>query len=95
MCPAGFLIGSASQLRNVRVTLIYVLSDRCSDGGVKGRDKESDALRALVDRAGVGAGGCLLLLGGPGTGKTALLDLAAAYAAGETPHGFLVLRTQG
>ncbi|WP_147943698.1 LuxR family transcriptional regulator [Microbispora sp. CSR-4] len=64
-------------------------------GALRGRDKESDALRALVDRAGAGAGRCLLLLGGPGTGKTALLDLAAAYAAGETPHGFLVLRTQG
>ncbi|WP_432929743.1 LuxR C-terminal-related transcriptional regulator [Microbispora sp. CA-135349] len=66
-------------------------------GLLRGRDKEADALCALVDRARAGAGGCLLLLGGPGTGKTALLDLAAAYAATVTPdeQGFLVLRTQG
>ncbi|MEU6410796.1 AAA family ATPase [Microbispora sp. NPDC046933] len=66
-------------------------------GALRGRDKESDALRALVDRAGAGAGGCLLLLGGPGMGKTALLDLAAAHAATGTPdeQGLLVLRTQG
>ncbi|MEU7886014.1 AAA family ATPase [Microbispora bryophytorum] len=64
---------------------------------VRGREKESDALRALVDRARAGAGGCLLLLGGPGAGKTALLDLAAAHAATGAPGepGFLVLRTQG
>ncbi|MEU6425710.1 AAA family ATPase [Microbispora sp. NPDC046973] len=66
-------------------------------GALRGRDKESDALRALVDRARAGAGGCLLLLGGPGAGKTALLDLAAAHAATGTPdeQGLLVLRTQG
>ncbi|MEN3535579.1 AAA family ATPase [Microbispora sp. ZYX-F-249] len=64
---------------------------------LRGREKESDALRALVDRAGTGAGGCLLLLGGPGAGKTALLDLAAAHAATGAPGepGFLVLRTRG
>ncbi|XVQ87187.1 AAA family ATPase [Microbispora siamensis] len=66
-------------------------------GALRGRDKESDALRALVDQARAGAGGCLLLLGGPGAGKTALLDLAAAHAATGAPdeQGFLVLRTQG
>ncbi|MBE3013703.1 AAA family ATPase [Microbispora sp. NEAU-D428] len=66
-------------------------------GALRGRDKESDALRALVDRARAGAGGCLLLLGGPGAGKTALLDLAAAHAVTGAPdeQGFLVLRTQG
>ncbi|WP_182898501.1 LuxR family transcriptional regulator [Microbispora sp. H10830] len=66
-------------------------------GALRGRDKESDALRALVDRARAGAGGCLLLLGGPGAGKTALLDLAAAHAAAGTPdeQGFLMLRAQG
>ncbi|WP_169951833.1 LuxR family transcriptional regulator [Microbispora sp. H11081] len=47
---------------------------------VRGREKESDALRALMERARTGAGGCLLLLGGPGAGKTTLLDLAAAHA---------------
>ncbi|GGO06452.1 transcriptional regulator [Microbispora rosea subsp. aerata] len=64
---------------------------------MRGRDRESDALRGLVDGARAGAGGCLLLLGGPGTGKTALLDLAAAHAAAEAPGepGLLVLRTQG
>ncbi|WP_169985193.1 LuxR family transcriptional regulator [Microbispora sp. H10836] len=64
---------------------------------LRGRERESDALRALTDRARTGAGGCLLLLGGPGAGKTALLDLAAAHAATGTPGepGFLVLRTQG
>ncbi|GIH63488.1 helix-turn-helix transcriptional regulator [Microbispora siamensis] len=66
-------------------------------GALRGRDKESEALRALVDRARAGAGGCLLLLGGPGAGKTALLDLAAAHAATGAPEeqGFLVLRTRG
>ncbi|WP_256862783.1 AAA family ATPase [Microbispora sp. GKU 823] len=66
-------------------------------GALRGRDKESEALRALVDRARAGAGGCLLLLGGPGAGKTALLDLAAAHAVTGTPEeqGFLVLRTRG
>ncbi|MBX6383903.1 MAG: AAA family ATPase [Microbispora sp.] len=61
-------------------------------GPLRGRDKESDALRALVDGARTGSGGCLLLLGGPGMGKTTLLDLAAAYAAAAE---FLVLRTRG
>ncbi|MGI5161230.1 AAA family ATPase [Microbispora sp. CA-102843] len=66
-------------------------------GALRGRDKESDALRALMDRARAGAGGCLLILGGPGAGKTALLDLAAAHAGVGAPdeQGFLVLRTQG
>ncbi|MFF4126660.1 AAA family ATPase [Microbispora rosea] len=66
-------------------------------GALRGRDKESHALCALVDQAGAGAGGCLLLLGGPGAGKTALLDLAVAHAAAgaSDDQGFLVLRTQG
>ncbi|MGW5261411.1 AAA family ATPase [Microbispora sp. NPDC004025] len=64
---------------------------------LRGRERESDALRALIDRARTGVGGCLLLLGGPGAGKTALLDLAAAHAATGAPDepGFLVLRTRG
>lgn len=67
---------------------------------LRGRDGESDALCALVDRTRAGSGGCLLLVGGPGMGKTALLDLAAAHAAGEdttdsTGWGALVLRARG
>ncbi|GAA3114397.1 helix-turn-helix transcriptional regulator [Planomonospora alba] len=45
-----------------------------------GRDAELAALRRLLDAARRGAGGALLVLGAPGTGKSALLDAAAAWA---------------
>ncbi|GAA3447112.1 helix-turn-helix transcriptional regulator [Planomonospora venezuelensis] len=64
-----------------------------------GRDTELETLRRLLDGALGGAGGALLLLGAPGTGKSALLDFAAALAAELAPEpaadGFVVLRTRG
>ncbi|GAT67179.1 transcriptional regulator [Planomonospora sphaerica] len=47
---------------------------------LRGRDAELAALRRLLDDARRGAGGAVLLLGAPGTGKSALLDDAAARA---------------
>ncbi|GII03898.1 helix-turn-helix transcriptional regulator [Planobispora takensis] len=55
-----------------------------------GRDTELDALRHLIEGAAAGAGGALLLVGAPGTGKSAMLDAAAARAAsfpGAPPAG--------
>ncbi|GIH95822.1 helix-turn-helix transcriptional regulator [Planobispora siamensis] len=46
-----------------------------------GRDTELDALRRLIEGAAAGAGGALLLMGAPGTGKSALLDAAARAAS--------------
>lgn len=43
-----------------------------------GRDDALQAIRDLVERAGVGAGGGLTLVGEPGIGKSALIDRAAA-----------------
>ncbi|MET8154740.1 AAA family ATPase [Sphaerisporangium sp. NPDC005289] len=57
---------------------------------LRGRDAEQDAVRRLLDRARTGSGGAMLFAGGPGMGKTALLDHAAGQA-----RGFLVLRTRG
>ncbi|SEF76349.1 AAA ATPase domain-containing protein [Nonomuraea solani] len=56
---------------------------------LRGRGAEEGALRRLLDDARAGSGGALLLVGGPGLGKTALLDLAAAAP------GFRVLRVPG
>ncbi|MFB4277646.1 AAA family ATPase [Nonomuraea sp. MTCD27] len=58
---------------------------------LRGRDEEERALRRLLDGARAGSGGALLLVGAPGMGKTALLDLAAAHAA----DGFRLLRVSG
>ncbi|GAA0265692.1 AAA family ATPase [Cryptosporangium japonicum] len=54
-----------------------------------GREAELDRLRGLVDAAG---GAALSVRGGPGTGKTLLLDLVAAYAERGGPR---VLRVAG
>ncbi|WP_433044441.1 AAA family ATPase [Dactylosporangium sp. CS-033363] len=43
-----------------------------------GRSREQERLRALAEAARDGTGGALVLRGGPGIGKTALLDWAAA-----------------
>ncbi|WP_214414565.1 LuxR C-terminal-related transcriptional regulator [Sphaerisporangium fuscum] len=48
---------------------------------LRGRDEETAALRRLIDGARRGAGGSVLVVGGLGTGKTALLDTAASHAA--------------
>ncbi|PWU58717.1 hypothetical protein DLE60_20290, partial [Micromonospora globispora] len=45
-----------------------------------GRAAEQDRIAALVARAQAGQSGALVLRGGPGIGKTALLDWAAAPA---------------
>ncbi|WP_440099283.1 AAA family ATPase [Streptosporangium sp. H16] len=67
-----------------------------------GRDTEQDALLRLLDAARRGSGGAAILRGARGTGKTALLDLAAAHAGGtDNPGGtggtggFVVLRVRG
>ncbi|MEV6929009.1 ATP-binding protein, partial [Dactylosporangium sp. NPDC051485] len=54
-----------------------------------GRTGEQDRLRALTEAARDGSGGALVLRGGPGIGKTALLDWAARLPAA------LVLRGGG
>ncbi|WP_449066551.1 ATP-binding protein, partial [Planomonospora algeriensis] len=46
---------------------------------LRGRDAELAALRRLLDDARRGAGGAVLVLGAPGTGKSALLDSAAGF----------------
>ncbi|MEO3789099.1 AAA family ATPase [Nonomuraea sp. B10E15] len=58
---------------------------------LRGRGEEERALLRLLDGARSGSGGALLLVGAPGMGKTALLDLAAAHAA----RDFRVLRVAG
>ncbi|GGO67752.1 LuxR C-terminal-related transcriptional regulator [Nonomuraea cavernae] len=55
-----------------------------------GRAAEEAAVRLLLDRARQGAGGALALLGSPGIGKTAVLDLAGTLAG-----DFAVLRVRG
>ncbi|WP_329079457.1 LuxR C-terminal-related transcriptional regulator [Streptosporangium sp. NBC_01469] len=70
-----------------------------------GRDTERDALLRLLDAARGGSGGAAILRGARGTGKTAMLDLAANHAGdtGDTggtrnangTGGFVVLRVRG
>ncbi len=48
---------------------------------LRGRDRQRVAVDALLDRVRAGRGGVLVLRGGPGSGKTALLDAARAAAA--------------
>ncbi|NUW44060.1 helix-turn-helix transcriptional regulator [Nonomuraea rhodomycinica] len=55
-----------------------------------GRAEEEDAVRRILDRARHDDGGALALLGPPGIGKTAVLDLAVTLAG-----GFTVLRARG
>ncbi|MBA0126443.1 AAA family ATPase [Haloechinothrix sp. YIM 98757] len=57
---------------------------------VRGREHQLAAVDALLDRAAGGQGGALAVLGGPGLGKTTLLDAAARSA-----DGFRVLRASG
>ncbi|MET8865788.1 LuxR C-terminal-related transcriptional regulator [Nonomuraea sp. NPDC004580] len=58
---------------------------------VRGRGAEERVLRRLLDGAREGGGGALVLAGGPGMGKTAVLGLAAGLAG----EAFLVLRASG
>jgi hypothetical protein len=47
---------------------------------VAGRRRELDQIGRLLDRAGIGAGGVLVVVGPAGSGKTALVEAAAAEA---------------
>jgi DNA-binding CsgD family transcriptional regulator len=49
---------------------------------LRGRQREQDALDALLSKAGQGAGSGLLVVGEPGIGKSALLGYARDRAAG-------------
>jgi DNA-binding CsgD family transcriptional regulator len=49
---------------------------------IHGRDAETRAVAALLDRTRAGQGGALVVRGEAGIGKTALLDVAAAAARG-------------
>ncbi|PWW24271.1 regulatory LuxR family protein [Geodermatophilus normandii] len=57
---------------------------------LSGRDREREAIAAVVDEARAGRGGALVVTGQPGVGKSALLADAVARADGMT-----LLRTQG
>ena len=59
-------------------------------GGLVGRAAECAALDRLVAAAAEGRGSALVVRGGPGLGKSSLLEHAAASAP-----GFLVLRASG
>ncbi|WP_433286180.1 AAA family ATPase [Pseudonocardia sp. CA-142604] len=50
-----------------------------------GRDADIEAMRTFLERASI-SGGALLLLGGPGIGKSAVLDLSAGAAAVRGAH---------
>ncbi|GAA3037248.1 helix-turn-helix transcriptional regulator [Streptosporangium longisporum] len=65
-------------------------------GALHGRDAEQDALLRLLDAARDGSGGSAILRGARGTGKSALLDVAADRASGDGDRdGFVVLRVRG
>src|SRR5215207_435533 len=55
-----------------------------------GRDRERAVLDRLLQDAGAGNGGVLVLHGEPGVGKTALLEYAV-----EQGDGFQIARTSG
>ncbi|MFI9008990.1 LuxR C-terminal-related transcriptional regulator [Actinosynnema sp. NPDC053489] len=55
---------------------------------LRGRDRQRVAVDALLARARAGRGGALVLRGGPGSGKTAMLA-AARRAAGQGDHVLL------
>ncbi|RZS60355.1 AAA family ATPase [Xylanimonas ulmi] len=59
-------------------------------GGFLGRHAEQERVRALAGRARNGRGGALLIVGEPGIGKTALLDVTTTGLA-----GLRVLRVDG
>src|SRR5690348_8417954 len=52
---------------------------------LQGRQIQQAAIDALLEQAGAGASGALVLRGEPGIGKTALLDYAADRASGQMP----------
>jgi predicted ATPase len=47
---------------------------------VAGRRRELEQIGRLLDRAGIGAGGVLVVVGPAGSGKTALVEAAAMEA---------------
>jgi ABC-type transport system involved in cytochrome c biogenesis ATPase subunit len=54
---------------------------------LRGRDSEVCAVLALLGRARAGQSGALVIRGEAGTGKTALLDVAAGQRHGPFPGG--------
>jgi putative protein kinase ArgK-like GTPase of G3E family len=62
------------------------------DEWIVGRDHELALLSRLVDALTTGRTGALLMTGGPGAGKSALLDAAARMAR---RSGVRVLRCRG
>jgi chromosomal replication initiation ATPase DnaA len=48
---------------------------------VAGRRRELDQIGRLLDRAEIGAGGVLVVVGPAGSGKTALVEAAAAASS--------------
>jgi len=50
-----------------------------------GRESESSAIRAVIDRASAGIGSILMLFDGPGVGKTRLAMEMAEYVAQGLP----------
>ncbi|MDU0294008.1 LuxR C-terminal-related transcriptional regulator [Saccharothrix longispora] len=58
---------------------------------LRGRHRQRVAVDALLDRARAGRGGVLVLRGGPGSGKSALLDAARRAAAERATGGREVL----
>jgi predicted ATPase len=65
--------------------------DEIQTAGLVGREPDVERLRAFLDGARA-SGGSLLLSGGPGMGKTVLLDLTAEMAVAQ---GFRVVRASG
>jgi ABC-type cobalamin transport system ATPase subunit len=47
-----------------------------------GRQREIGDVKRLLDMAQSGAGGVLVVVGPPGAGKSALLDMVAAWGQG-------------
>ncbi|MEU4744543.1 AAA family ATPase, partial [Actinosynnema sp. NPDC023658] len=58
---------------------------------LRGRDRQRVAVDALLSRARAGRGGALVLRGGAGSGKTAMLAAAREAAARDAATGREVL----
>ena len=61
-----------------------------SAGVLLGREREVESLSRLINGARQGTGGVLVLRGGPGIGKTALIDHVVARA-----YGVRIMRSVG
>jgi hypothetical protein len=65
-----------------KITLTPVTAGEAPGSGLRGRRAECALLDRLVADVRAGQSRVLVLRGGPGTGKTALLDYLAGQAAG-------------